>query len=136
MTDQTHDNQPNEPVPAEEAPQPFLPDQPYPPAPVARPRLRDRVFRIRGVVAVAVAGLILGGAGGTLVGATAFGDGHGDGPGRGFGGPGGFQQFPQQGQLPQGGPGQGLPGGQLPPGTSPQNDVQPDDSGNTSGTNT
>jgi hypothetical protein len=116
------------------------PYPPYPQAPaVARPRFRDRVLGMRGVAAVAVAGLILGGAGGAVLGAaTSGGEDHNFGPGRGgFGGPGQFQQQlpPQgQGQPPQGF--QGFPGGQggqLPPGTAPQNPVQPDNSGDTPG---
>jgi hypothetical protein len=82
------------------------------PPPEARPRLRDHVVGMRGVAAVALAGLILGGAGGALLGAaSAGGDDDRMGPGRGgFGGPGQMPQFP--GQPPQQGiPGQGQPGG-------------------------
>jgi hypothetical protein len=78
--------------------------------PDTRPRLRDHVVGMRGVAAVALAGLILGGAGGALLGAvSAGGDDDRMGPGR-FGGPGQMGQFP--GQPPQQGvPGQGQPGG-------------------------
>jgi hypothetical protein len=87
------------------------------PEPVAeRTRLRDLVFGLRALVAVAVAGLILGGLAGFGINAATgdgpdgrmgrFGPGGGfqDGPG-GRGGPGGFPQ----------GPGQIGPGVQAPP---------------------
>lgn len=93
--------------------------------PPAAPRLRDRVLGLRAVAAVSLASLILGGAGGAVLGAVSNG-GETGGPGGGRFQPGQFQQG-QQGQLP----------GQLPPGTAPQQGVQPDSSGETtSGTNT
>lgn len=156
MTEPTNPQEPSpDAEPAQEQTQaqppvpvgPSLPPAPPFPPPVAaapKTRFRDRVLGMRGVAAVAVAGLIIGGAGGAVLGAVTSGDDDRDGgrfggPG-GFGGPGQFQQqLPpgQPGQLPQGGPGQGMPGGGLPPGTSPQDEVQPDNSGyTTSGTNT
>ncbi|GAB3868321.1 hypothetical protein GCM10028801_44080 [Nocardioides maradonensis] len=90
---------------------PAPPTPPSDPAPPAAPRLRDRVFRLRAVLAVAAAGVIVGGA--TGAGLTAVTGGHGDGrsqPGRlGFGSgqgpgmPGGMPGMP-------GVPGQGVPG--------------------------
>ena len=87
-------------------------------------RLRDRVFGIRGLAAVALASLILGGAGGAAIGAASAGDdrdhdrGH---PGMNNG------QFPGGGQF--GGRGQSddrqfLPPGssQVPPTTEPEGD--------------
>ncbi|GAB3772052.1 hypothetical protein FB382_002999 [Nocardioides ginsengisegetis] len=88
----------------------------------AAPRLRDRVLGLRAVAAVSLASLILGGAGGAVLGAVSNG-GESSGPGG------------VRGQFQQGQPGQ-VPG-QLPPGTAPQQGVQPDTSGETtSGTNT
>lgn len=89
-------------------------------------RFRDRVIGMRGVAAVALASLILGGAGGFALGAVSNGADGSTGPG-GRGGPGGnFQQgqFPggQQGQFPggqQGGPGGAPPADGRPPGTAP-----------------
>jgi hypothetical protein len=77
-------------------------------------RLRDRVFGLRSVVAVALAGVVLGGLGGFGVNAATDGDGRDGrmgrfGPGGGFqdgpggrGGPGGFPQgpVPQPSQAP------------------------------------
>jgi hypothetical protein len=104
------------------------------PAPVATLRLRDRVLGMRGVAAVALAGLIVGGGGGFALGAVTQGDDDRMGPGGGFGGPPGqFQQFPNG---PQGGPGQGFPGGQMPPGTAPQEPTQPDSPAPTPGSGT
>jgi translation initiation factor IF-2 len=70
------------------------------------PRLKDRLFRFRSVVAVAAAGVIVGGAAGA--GITAISDGHGDGR----------PQFGRSGFGPGHGPGMsggrppGMPGGQ------------------------
>ncbi len=58
-----HDQNPNDPV-----------DQSAPPAPAAKARWRDRVFRMRSVAAVAVAGLIIGAAGGAVTTALVSGD--------------------------------------------------------------
>jgi len=74
-----------------------------------RPGLRDRVLGWRGVAGVALASVILGGAGGALLGVVS--DGGDDRAGM-RGGPGGL-----------GGPAHGIPAGmpgQLPPGTVPQ----------------
>lgn len=92
------------------------PEQEPAAAPVAeRTRLRDLVFGLKALVAVALAGLILGGLAGFGINAATgderdgrmgrFGPGGGfqEGPG-GRGGPGGFPQ----------GPGQMGPGGQAP----------------------
>ena len=92
---------------------------PQPTGPAARlrrrgTRLRDRVFGLRSVVAVALAGVVLGGLGGFGIHAATDGDGRDGrmgrfGPGGGFqdgpggrGGPGGFPQGPGQGQGPGG----------------------------------
>ena len=101
------------------AEQPEQPAQPPDPTPVpAGPRLRDRVFGLRSVVMVALAGVILGGLGGFGIHAATHGDDRDGrfGPGGGFqngpggrGGPGGFPQGPGQQ-----GPGQMGPGGQAP----------------------
>jgi len=125
------EEQPTEPVGA-------LPPPPPPPptvaAPVAAPalqrvRLRDQAFGIKSLVAVAVAGVIVGGLGGFGIHAATDGD-HRDGRmgrfGPGFGprgGPGGgFREWRGPEGFP-GGPGQnGGPGTQqLPPpgGTAP-----------------
>ncbi len=109
-------------------------------APVAdRTRLRDLVFGLRALVAVALAGLILGGLAGFGIHAATDGDGEDGrmgrfGPGGGFqdgpggpggrGGPGGFPPGPgQQGPGQQGpgqqGPGQPGPGQQGPGQPSP-----------------
>jgi hypothetical protein len=121
---------------------------------------RDRVYGIRGVAAVAVAGLIIGGGAGAAIHAATVDDGDRDGRpgfgrdggrGGGFGGPGNGMpgQMPGQGpgQMPGQGPGQ-LPGqGQLPqppdgmpappdgapqqPSTPPDEGASPDGSGET-----
>ena len=80
------------------------PDQPTTSEP-AEPGWRDRVLGLRGVAAVAVASLILGGAGGAALGALSNGaDDDGGRPGFGpGGGPGQFQQQqlpPQDGVRP------------------------------------
>jgi hypothetical protein len=102
-------------------------DTPTEPQPVtpARTSWRERVFGIRAVAAVAVAGLIVGGGAGAAIHAATADDGGRDGR-PGFmrnGGPGG--QMP--GQMPGQGPGQGQ--GQLPqpPGgmPAPPNGVPP-----------
>ena len=64
-----------------------------PPVHEPRTRFRDRVLGMRGVIAVALASVVLGGVGGAVLGATTDG-----GPDR-FGGP-----WP--GGVPGGGPGQ------------------------------
>jgi hypothetical protein len=87
-----------------------------PPDHQAGPGFWDRVVGMRGVIAVALACVVLGGVGGTVLGATTNG---GDDRFGGHGGPGAF---------PGGGPGQGfqpgqqgrLPQGQFPQGQFPQ----------------
>ena len=94
--------------------------QPMPrpdPAPApAGPRLRDRVFGLRSVVTVALAGVVLGGLAGFGIHAATDGD-HQDGRMGRFGPGGGFQDGPGgrggPGGFPQG-PGQMGPGGQAP----------------------
>lgn len=131
MTDQSEPTQsPSDQSPSDQPSAPPVPDDQAPVAPVApvaaapasdRPRLRDRVLGMRGVAAVAVAGLILGGVGGTAIGAVAGHDDHREGRpefgGREFGGPsrdgrgpGQFQGRPGGGQF-GGGPQQGAPDG-------------------------
>lgn len=147
-----NDTQIQDPIPAA-APGPFV-DSSHDEQPVTpREGLKHRVLGMRAVAAVAVAALLLGGAGGLALGALSNGSDTQQGPGRG-GFPGGQnvqpgQGFPgqqggttqqdgtsqqdgtdpfQQGQLPDGfQPGQAPgPGGGMPPGTAPQDDVQPD----------
>jgi hypothetical protein len=87
-------------------PVPAYAAQDQPPATEPRPRFRDRVLGMRGVIAVALASVVLGGVGGTVLGATTHGDdwfGHG-GPGAfpagGPGRPGQSGQGVQPGQPP------------------------------------
>jgi hypothetical protein len=78
------------------------------------------------VLAVAAASLILGGFGGAAITAAASGDDHDRGPAR--------SDFRDGERPPHGGP--GMPGTGVPPMSPRQDDVQPDDSGETdSGTN-
>jgi hypothetical protein len=95
------------------------------PAPeaAARTRWRDRVLGFRGVLAVALAGLIVGGVGGAAIGALASGDDDHDRRGPG--------PMELRGDRPERGEPGGFPGGGLPPGTPPQDEAQPDDSGDT-----
>ena len=112
--------QPPEPPeqPAEQpVEQPVVPPPPPPtqaPAGPAyapdRPRLRDRLFGLRALVAVALAGVVLGGLAGFGIHAATDGDGPDDRFGRV--GPGGFRNgpgdgFPGPGQGPGPGPGPG-----------------------------
>jgi hypothetical protein len=100
-------------------------DTAAPPRPGLRDRLRGRTFRLRSVVAVTVAALVVGGGAGTLVGYVAHGDGHGDRPQ--------FARIDGSGGQPGGQPdGRRLvpPGGQLPPATVPDQDGQPEDQSN------
>ncbi|KQZ67201.1 hypothetical protein [Nocardioides sp. Root151] len=93
------------------------------PAPAAVPAERrpwkDRVLGYRGVAAVALASVILGGAGGAALGAISNGSDDGPGGMRGPGGngPGNFGQMPGQN-------GQQMPGqnGMTPPGQGGQQD--------------
>ena len=98
-------------------------DAPPPPAAETKPRWRDRVFRMRAVSAVALAGVILGAAGGSVTTALVSGDGHGRDEhfriGQQFGPgmpmippPDGRQRFP--GDESEDG---GLPGMPAPPGS-------------------
>ena len=117
MSDQTTATEP----PADPAPEP--------PAPDSKP-WRDRALGFRGVVAVTLAGVVLGGLGGTALGfaldsdsgpehvrfGSRFGDDDRPAP------PGGGFQPP------------GLP--QAPEGTVPDEDTQPDGSGDTNGSTT
>ena len=76
--EQPTDTAVSEPVPAEPAPA----AEPVPAyaAPLApQPRLRDHLFSFRSVVAVALATLLLGGAGGAAL-VALTNDGHDDGP--------------------------------------------------------
>ena len=88
-------------------------------APPPRTRLRDLVFGLRSLVAVALAGVVLGGLAGFGIHAATDGDGRDGrmgrfGPGDGFrGGPG--QMGPSQMGPGQLGPGQPGLGGQQPP---------------------
>jgi len=99
---------------------PILP-QPVSPAPPAKTSLMDRVLSMRAVAGLAAASLILGGAGGAVLGAVSNGgDDHGfrGGPG---GMPGGLQGGPQGGSR-------GLQ--QPPPGMQGQQPGQPQDDDN------
>ena len=121
--------------PAEVAAPPDVPPAPTaaaPPAPVLKTRWRDRAFNLRAMVAVGLAGLVLGAGAGA---GTALVAGHDDGPDfrhQRMGGPG-------QGGFPGWGgrDGQGGPPnpGQLPPGSSQQQQDTPQDgsSADTSG---
>jgi len=102
------------------------PDQTPAPEP-PKTRWRDRAIGFRGVVAVGLATLILGGVGGAAVGVLATnGDDHERrGPAQ--------MDFRDGDRPPHGGPGMPGFGGGVPPGTPPQEDVEPDDSGDSSG---
>jgi hypothetical protein len=92
-------------------PAPDLPPAASAPARPVRPGLRDRAFGLRALVGVALAGLVLGGAGGTVLCAVGDGgDGVGDRTGRGdLGGrfPGQFDREPGQRPAPPDGSGDG-----------------------------
>jgi hypothetical protein len=119
------DNEPTAEQPAEQPAAPPAPQSASERAATQTP-LRDHLFGLRSVLAVGLAGVVLGGLGGFGIHAATDGDGDGRmgrfGPGGGFqdgrGGPGGFPQGPgqqgpgQQGPGQQGGP-MG-PGGQAP----------------------
>ena len=98
--------------------------------PDPKPRWRDRLLGFRSVVAVALASLVLGGLGGAAIGVAASGgDEGGDrGPGRMD-----IRDSDTDGDRGQRGGRGGLGSDQLPPGIPPEDDVQPDDSGATSG---
>lgn len=81
-----HDNT-NDPVGPAEPPAEQAAEQPVPleepPAPAAKSRWRERTFRWRSVVAVAVAGVILGATGGAVTTALVADGGHGGHGGHG-----------------------------------------------------
>jgi hypothetical protein len=95
------------------------------PVPAPKTRFWSRMLSMRAVAAVALAGLILGGAGGTVVGLVAGHDDHGRVDRERFGPVLQFQPD-QQGQSDQGQQGQGFPGqppglpDQVPPSTPPE----------------
>jgi hypothetical protein len=99
---------------------PTPPAAPPGPAPVLKTRWRDRAFNLRAMVAVGLAGLVLGAGAGA---GTALVAGHDDGPDfrhQRIGGPG-DRGFPGWGgRNDQDGPPPGL--GQVPPGSSQQDD--------------
>ncbi|TQK71814.1 hypothetical protein [Nocardioides sp. SLBN-35] len=105
---------------------PPAPIEPTAPAPVLKTRWRDRVFHLRAMVAVGLAGLVLGAGAGA---GTALVAGHDDRPDfrhQRMGGPG-ERGFPGWGGR---GGQEGPPNmGQVPPGSSQQDD---DSSGGTS----
>jgi hypothetical protein len=138
-----------------------IPEAPEPAATPTKPSWKDRVYGVRSVAVVAVAGLIIGGGAGAAIHA-ATDDGGRDGrmgfnrgpggfggpPGQMQGGPGQMQGGPGQmqggpGGMPDGGPnGQppngfpqppnGVPG-QTDPTTPPNNDDDSDDDGTSGG---
>lgn len=90
---------------------------------------RERVYGLRGVVAVGLAGLVIGGVGGFALHAATGGHDRPD-----FGAPGRFGP-PFDGGHPPVPHGRGVPG-QLPPATGPDDGTQPDQSSDSfSGTN-
>ncbi len=145
MNDDTRGLEPQTPAPASDAAaEPSTIQTP------ASPPLgwRERARGLRGVAAVSVAALLLGGTGGAVLGAVS----NDEDSQRGF--PGGgrdgqIQRGPgvdgRQGQLPggrlpgqlpggrQGGPPGSAPGGGVPPATGPQDDVVPDGGSDSSG---
>jgi hypothetical protein len=103
------------------------------PAAVPKQRWRDRAFTLRSLLAVGVAGVVLGAGAGA---GTALVAGHDDGPDRA--GRPEWRQGPADGRFPGGGMGDGSgqrfapPGGsQVPPGTVPEQE-QGDSSGSSS----
>jgi hypothetical protein len=112
MNDENQTPAEQTPVPSAEPPTEPLAETPRTPLRTRlRDRLRGRSFRLRTLAAVAVAGLVVGGAAGALIGYVAHDDGHGrPSVGRLDG--------PPDGRPP--GPRMVPPGGQLPPGTAPQ----------------
>ncbi len=118
MTDDTNDPDPTP------DPTPDPSPEPTPPPATERTRWRDRALGFRGVLAVAAASLILGGLGGAAITAVASGDDHDRGPAH--------SDFRDGDRQPRGGPGgPGMPGTGVPPMSPPQDDVQPDDTGET-----
>ena len=101
-------------------------------SPASAPRFRDRVLGMKAVAGVALASVVLGGAGGAALGALSDGQ-DGDRDGNRFGGPMMMNGTGNQ-MMPNGQNGQMLPPGtqgQLPPGLDPDADS---DSGSDSGT--
>lgn len=114
---------PTGPAPVQPPP---APPAPPPAAPILKTRWRDRVFTFRAILAVALAGLVLGVGAGA---GTALVAGHDDGPDVRH-----QRMGPDEGGFPgwggRTGPDGQPPGmGQLPPGTVPQQqgDTTPDD---------
>jgi len=104
---------------------PTVPAEAGAPAAPARRRWRDRVFGIRGVAAVALAGLVLGGSAGVGIGFLLDDEGHGR-DGR-FRGPGLYSPDRDFQMLPPGVPPQWQ--GELPPGLPPSQEDDQDGSG-------
>jgi hypothetical protein len=111
-SDQTSTLDPDSPEPPPYEGQyaaPAVPAYASQPSYAPRPRFADQVVGMRAVIAVALACLVLGGAGGAILGAATNGGDNGGFGGRGgFPGPGQGQfqphgPFPNQGQFPQGG---------------------------------
>jgi hypothetical protein len=128
----------NEPAPAPG--EPFQNTAPVPPVePVettaatapAKARFQDRVLGMKAVAGVALASVVLGGAGGAVLGAISNGDDSGSG--NRFGGPMTNMMPGQDGnQLQQPSGGQMVPPGtqgQLPPGLPPQDGSTESESG-------
>lgn len=128
MTNDTNDQSLPNDDPQESASAPAAPaaSEPAPPAPEQpKTRLRDRAFGLRSLIAVGVAALLLGGAGGAAIGvATGGGDDVRREPGR-------MQFRDGDGRPPHGGPGMPQDGG-VPPTTAPDDGTQPDSSGDSS----
>jgi hypothetical protein len=106
-SDPTSTLEPDAPVAPPYVPPPVPAYAAYDHTPAHQPRTPfwDRVLGLRAVVAVALACVVLGGAGGTVLGATTNG---GDDRFGGRGGPGGFPGQP--GRFQPGQPGQLQPG--------------------------
>lgn len=135
MAENENTEQPEE-TPAAEVAEPT--QTALPPVAPARPRLRDRAFTFRSVLAVGVATLLLGGAGGAAI-VAATSDDHGDRPRItrfGDGRPGDDQRFGgcQWGNGP-GGPGMAPPNMQNGPRNAPDSGSGQEDSQPESGSN-
>jgi len=108
------DNNPNDPVEPADVPAAAAFDATPPPAP--KPRWRDRTFRMRSIAAVAVAGVIIGAAGGAVTTALVSDDDRGDRGEHRIG----QQMQPGMPMMPGGGrqrfgmPGDGSQDGELP----------------------
>ncbi|MCW2753254.1 MAG: hypothetical protein JWQ32_665 [Marmoricola sp.] len=123
MEENTPENTPAE-TPAEitaERVAPTAPEVAAPvPARVPGPRLRDQVWSFRSLLAVGIASLLLGGAGGAGIVAATTGDGHGDRIARFAGGPDG-RRGPGFGRFGGGYGFNGGPGGLNAPQNGQQN---------------